>query len=80
MSSRMYSYWPRCVRAARGGALEISISPLKAVHISRIKKIAPDVSIADESTHSSGFAIDAPNGRGQRPAPEACSTGMTCGR
>ncbi len=45
-----YSYWPRCVRAARSGALEFSLSPLKAVRISRTKKIAPDVSIADESS------------------------------
>src|SRR4029077_16007519 len=35
-------YWPRCARAKRSGALEISISPLKGVYISRIKKIAPE--------------------------------------
>jgi hypothetical protein len=46
-------YWPRCVRAARSGALEISISPPNGVYISKIKKIAPETdNAASGEVHS----------------------------
>ena len=38
---RSLCYRPRCARAERRGALEIWISPVKGIYISKIRKIAP---------------------------------------
>jgi hypothetical protein len=43
---RSFCYWPRLSRAERRGALEIWMSPVKGMYISRITKIAPETADA----------------------------------
>ena len=50
-------YWLRCARAERRGALEIWISPLKGMYISRIRKIAPETANAAAKRLATAVAL-----------------------